>query len=164
MRLPEKADFNDFAELWADAEMLKDLPFSPQTRAESWPRFLRLAGSWALLGYGTWFVYEKSGAFIGLVGFLDGMREFGVDFDQHRELSYVINPVYQGKGYATEACIAALSWLETQNFGTHTVCYIGAGHSASISVAKKCGYNLLRYSQDEQGKATLLIRKNTAAI
>ena len=66
--------------------MLKDLPFGPQTRAECWPRFLRLAGSWTICGYGNWLVFDKAGAFIGVVGFFDAFRELGPDFDDHREL------------------------------------------------------------------------------
>lgn len=163
LREPNKADFEVFARLWADGEMLKDLPFSPQSREQSWPRFLRLAGSWSMMGYGTWFVFDKAGSFVGLVGFLDGMRGLGEDFDTHRELSYVLDPHFHGAGYATEACNAALRWMDKQDFGAHTVCMIGAGHAASIKVAQKCGYTVFRESQDAHGKVQLMIRKKPVA-
>ena len=161
LRLPERADFDDFAALWADPEMLKNLPIEPQTRPECWPRFLRNAGSWTILGYGSWFVFEKTGAFVGVVGFFDAAREFGADFDDHRELGYVLSPSHSGKGYATEACIAALGWMGRQSFGDRTVCMIGSDHSASIRVAEKCGYSLLRKAQDEHGDIVLMTRENT---
>ena len=161
MRLPVRADIDDFAALWADPEMLKDLPFEPLTLVECWPRLLRIAGSWALLGYGSWFVFEKSGAFVGVVGFFDAAREFGADFDDHRELGYVLSPAHAGKGYATEACSAAVGWMDRQSFGDRTVCMIGSDHIASIRVAEKCGYTLLREAQDKDGDIVLMTRENT---
>jgi RimJ/RimL family protein N-acetyltransferase len=157
------ADFDAFADMWADAEMLKDLPFEPQTRAQCWPRFLRLAGNWTLLGYGAWLVFEKTGDFVGVIGFMDGMRGLGSDFDDHRELAYVLRPVHSNKGYATEACHGALEWFDRQRFGDRTVCMIGADHVASIRVAEKCGYELLREATDEHehGAIRLMTRKNT---
>ena len=161
MRLPERADFDAFAALWGDAEVLKELPFGPQTRAESWPRFLRLAGSWTISGYGNWLVFEKTGAFVGVIGFSDACRGLGADFDNYRELGYVLNVAHNGKGYATEASFAALGWMDRQPFGNHTVCMMGAEHAASIRVAEKCGYTLLRETVDEDGAIRLMTRKNT---
>ena len=138
--------------------MLKDLPFEPQTRAESWPRFLRLAGNWTILGYGTWLVFDKAGAFVGLAGFINAMRGHGPDFDDHPELNYVLNPAHMGKGYATEACLAALNWMDGQSFGARTVCLIAPEHRASIRVAEKCGYRVLRNAEDFEGSIMLMVR------
>ena len=159
LRLPRQEDFDAFAELWADEEMLKDLPFGPFTRAECWPRFLKLAGSWPILGFGNWLVFEKTGAFVGVVGFFDAFRGLGPDFDVHRELGYTLSPAYSGKGYTTEACLAALNWMDIQPFGTHTVCMMSRGHVASIRVAEKCGYTFLREAEDDQGEIRLMIRE-----
>ncbi|MEE9455174.1 MAG: GNAT family N-acetyltransferase [Paracoccaceae bacterium] len=158
LRLPHKDDFDLFAALWGDADMLKDLPFEPQTRAESWPRFLRLAGSWALLEYGTWFVFDKAGGFVGLVGFMNALRGHGPDFDDHPELNCVLSPAHMGKGYATEACLAALAWMDQQSFGSHTVCLIASEHTASIRVAEKCGYKVLRNVKSAKELAVLMTR------
>ncbi len=38
---------------------------------------------------------------------------------------------------------------------------IGSDHSASIRVAEKCGYSLLRKAQDEHGDIVLMTRENT---
>ena len=141
--------------------MLEDLPFEPLTRAESWPPFLRIAGSWTILGYGSWLVFEKTGEFVGVVGFFDAARGHGEDFDEVRELGYVLRPAHSGKGYATEASIAALNWMDRQSFGSHTVCMMGVNHSRSIRVAEKCGYTLLRKAKDEHGDIVLMIRENT---
>lgn len=163
MRLPRREDFDAFATLWADEEMLKDLPFGPFTRAECWPRFLKLAGSWTICGFGNWLVFDKAGTFVGVVGFFDAFRGLGPDFDNHRELGYTLAPAHGGKGYATEACLAALNWMDHQPFGSHTVCMMGIGHEASIRVAEKCGYSLLREAQDEHGEIRLMIREKPTA-
>ena len=163
LRLPRREDIDVFAALWADPETLKDLPNEPLTRVECWPRLLRIAGSWALLGYGNWLVFEKSGDFVGVIGFFDAARGFGEDFDEYRELGYTLAPAHSGKGYATEACLAALKWMDHQSFGNHTVCMMGVGHVASIRVAEKCGYSVMREAQDEQGEIRLMIRKKPAA-
>ena len=161
MRLPERADFDEFAAMWADPEMLKNLPFDSQTRAECWPRFLRNAGSWTILGYGSWLVFEKTGEFVGVAGFFDAARGLGEDFDGCREAGWVFTPAASGKCIATEAMNAALGWMDCQDFGNQTVCMMGADHIASIRVAEKCGYTLLRKAQDEHGDITLMARENT---
>ena len=122
-----------------------------------------MAGSWTISGYGTWLVFEKTGAFVGVVGFIDALRGYGPDFDDYLELSYVLGPAHNGKGYATEASLAALGWMERQSFGSHTVCLIGEGHAASIRVAEKCGYTPLRETKDEYGAIRLMIRNNASA-
>jgi len=161
MRLPERADIDAFAALWADPEMLINLPFDPLTRAECWPRFLRNAGSWAILGYGSWLVFEKSGGFVGTAGFFDAARGLGPDFDNYREAGWVFTPSSSGKGIATEAMKAALGWMDGQDFGNQTVCMTGTDHVASIKVAEKCGYSLLREAIDEDGAVRLMIREKS---
>jgi|LGVE01.1.fsa_nt_gb RimJ/RimL family protein N-acetyltransferase len=164
LRPPVAEDLDAFAKMWADAEVLKNIPIEPQSRGQSWGGLMRIAGCWALKGYGQWMVLDKtSGKFIGQAGFFDAWRDLGPDFDNHREAGWVFTPAASGKGLATEAMSAALGWMDTQSFGHHTVCMIGAGHSASIRVAEKCGYTLMRETADEHGDIVLMTRKNTVA-
>lgn len=106
-------------------------------------------------------MFENTGDFVGTIGFMDGMRGLGSDFDDHRELAYVLRPLHSNKGYATEACRGALEWFDGQSFGDQTVCIIGANHAASLRVAEKFGYKLLRETTDEseRGASRLMIRK-----
>ena len=97
---------------------------------------------------------------MGVIGFFDAYRGLGADFDNYRELGYVLNVAHKGKGYATEACFAALGWMDRKPFGNRTVCMMGAEHAASILVAEKCGYTLLREAVDEHGAIHLMTRKN----
>ncbi|MCK4861217.1 MAG: GNAT family N-acetyltransferase [Rhodobacteraceae bacterium] len=162
LRPPVADDLDAFARMWADAETLKHIPIDPNTRGQSWGGLMRIAGCWALKGYGQWMVLDKtSDKFLGHAGFFDAMRELGPDFDAHREAGWVFTPEASGKGFATEAMLAALGWMDRQSFGNRTVCMIGTDHNASIRVAEKCGYSLLREAQDKDGDIVLMTRKNT---
>ena len=163
LRPPVEGDLDAFAKMWADAETLKHIPIDPNTRGQSWGGLMRIAGCWALKGYGQWMVLDKtSGEFLGTAGFFDAMRDLGPDFDAHREAGWVFTPEASGKGFATEALQAALGWMDRQGFGNKTVCMMGAGHGASIRVAEKCGYLLLREAQDEHGPVRLMAREKPA--
>jgi hypothetical protein len=52
-------DFPHSAAMWADPNVTRHIRESPCTQEESWTRFLRYAGHWALLGFGYWLVEEK---------------------------------------------------------------------------------------------------------
>ena len=62
------------------------------------------------------------------------------------------------KGFATEALRLGHRWLAAQSFGGRTVCMMDPKHKASIRVAEKCGYGLLRIDRDEWGPLQLMER------
>lgn len=164
LRPPVADDLDAFAKMRSDSETLKYIPIDPSTRGQSWGGLMRSAGCWALTGYGQWMVLDKSSdKFLGHVGFLDAMRDLGPDFDAHREAGWVFTLEASGKGFATKAMLAALGWMDGKAFGNNTVCIISADHSASMRVAQKCGYTLLRKAKDEHGDIVLMTRNNTAA-
>ncbi len=71
---------------------------------------------------------------IGTCGFsrIDFSNDIG-------ELGYVINPEYQGKGYATEAAKKIMEFgFKTLGFNRIEAKYI-IGNNASLAVMKKCG-------------------------
>ena len=164
LRLPAAGDLDAYADMWSDAEMLKYIVLEPQSRGQSWGRLQKIAGSWGLSGYGQWLVLEKtSGRLVGQVGFFDAFRGLGADFDSHREAGWVFNMDVAGKGYATEAMLAALSWMDEQTFGNQTVCIMAPDNAASIRVAEKCGYTLLRETVDADGAIRLMTREKPVA-
>lgn len=99
-----EADFNDYAALCADAEVMRYVgDRGPLSREDAWRQFAMLVGHWALRGYGMWAVEElPSGAFVGRVGlhYPEGWPE--------RELAWALARAYWGRGYAFEAATAAL--------------------------------------------------------
>lgn len=155
-------DFEDIAAMSADPAVMKHVGGQPQTREEAWGRFLRAAGCWPILGYGSFVVVERSsGRFVGEVGHFDRQRAIVPAFEGAPEAGWVLSSWAHGKGYATEAVRAATGWLE-ETFGpTRTVCMIDVGHDASFRVAEKCGYR--RWAETTyKGDAVVLFERMPA--
>jgi RimJ/RimL family protein N-acetyltransferase len=127
--------------MWADPIVTRHIGGHPLTEEESWSRFLRYAGHWAMLGFGYWVVEEKSTrSFAGEVGFADHKRDLQPPFVDRPEIGWVISPSFHGKGYATEAVRAAAAWGDTHFGSRRTACLIHPDNFQSIRVAEKCGY------------------------
>lgn len=113
LRGPTLADFEDLAAMMADPVVTKHLGGRPQPREEVWSRFLRLAGNWALLGYGPFVARERaSGRFVGNVGYFNRERDIAPSFAGAPEAGWVLAAWAHGLGYATEGVRAATAWLE----------------------------------------------------
>jgi RimJ/RimL family protein N-acetyltransferase len=68
-------DFDAYAALWADPDVVRFLGGTPFTREQAWIRFLRQIGLWHHLGFGFWVIEDRaSGAFAGECGFHDLQR------------------------------------------------------------------------------------------
>jgi RimJ/RimL family protein N-acetyltransferase len=133
-------DFEDSAAMWADPVITRYITGRPSSEQESWFRLLRHAGQWALLGFGSWVVEEKStGKFVGEVGFADYRRPLPL-ISGLPELGWVVASHMHRKGYATEAVRAALLWADEQLRAVRTACIISPENIASLRVAQKCGY------------------------
>jgi len=149
------ADFPDCAAMWADAAVTRYIGGRPFSTEESWTRFLRYAGSWAMMGFGFWALEEKvTGAFLGELGFMDFRREMTPSFGDAPEAGWVLTTASHGKGYATEALSAALAWSDESLHAPRTVCMVHPENARSIRVAKKCGY---REERDAEYKGNQVI-------
>lgn len=135
-----RADFEDSALMWGDPEVTRFIGGKPNTREECWARFLRQAGLWALFGFGYWAVREATtGRFVGEVGFMNAGRDLDPSFGDTPEAGWALMPWAHGKGYATEALVAAHGWADAHIAG-RTVCMIDPANTASQAVAAKLGY------------------------
>jgi len=47
-------DFPAFAAMWADPVVTRFIGGAPLAEEDAWAKYLRVAGHWALLGYGFW--------------------------------------------------------------------------------------------------------------
>jgi RimJ/RimL family protein N-acetyltransferase len=104
-------------------------------------RMLNYAGLWSMLGYGYWAVEERATqTFAGDVGFADFHRELSPSIEGIPEAGWVLDPSFCGRGYATEAVRAALSWADAHVPSRRTACIIAPENAASIRVAEKAGY------------------------
>lgn len=142
LRAPELADFDAYAALGTNPDFMRFMGDGPlRNEEESWSGFLRMAGSWAIAGFGTWAIVEKaSGRYIGNTGFIERKRDRGPEFKGVPEMGWAIDPAAVAKGYATEAVLAAIAWGR-QHFGpVRVIALINDENTASIKVAKKCGF------------------------
>ncbi|HKF24359.1 MAG TPA: GNAT family N-acetyltransferase [Candidatus Acidoferrum sp.] len=148
LRPHRREDFPACVALWADPLVTRYIGGKPLTREEVWARFLRYAGGWYWLGFGYWAVEEiPSGQFIGELGYSQNERSFdppsallddgGLTMP---EVGWVLAPQFHGRGYATEAALAALAWGDARIAVPHSFCIIHPDHRASIRVAEKCGF------------------------
>jgi RimJ/RimL family protein N-acetyltransferase len=134
-------DFKKTYALWSDAAVVPFLGGRPFGQEDCWTRFLRYIGHWAALGFGYWVVEEKAtGSFVGEVGFGDFKRDMTPSLGAMPELGWVLAAAHHGKGYATEAALAAVTWGRAHFTTPEMACIIHPDHHASIRVAEKCGF------------------------
>ena len=155
-------DFPASAAMWADPQVTRHFGHS-FSEEESWTRFLRYAGHWAMLGFGYWAVEEKAtGKFVGEIGFADYKRAIESAIELAPEMGWVLVSASHGKGYATEAVLAAVAWGDThfgsQFHGKPTTCIIHPENLGSIRVAEKCGYRELERTR-YKGQATIVFAR-----
>ena len=152
-------DFPHSAAMWADPAVTRYIREKPFTREETWSRFLRYLGHWALLGYGYWLIVEKStGSFAGEIGFADYHRDIEPSLDGMPECGWALTAQMHGKGYATEALRAILAWGDHHFRGTRTACIIAPENRASLQLAAKCGYREMENTSYHDHPVTIFAR------
>jgi RimJ/RimL family protein N-acetyltransferase len=141
LRSHRREDFGDSFAMWSNPEVTRYIGGRPSTEEEAWARLLRYVGLWPVLGYGYWVVVERaSGRFVGEVGFADFRRQMTPSFEGAPEAGWALAPWAHGRGYATEALVAAVAWLDAHLGNVRTVCMIHPDNAASIRVAQKVRY------------------------
>jgi RimJ/RimL family protein N-acetyltransferase len=134
-------DFPAFAAMWADPVVTRFIGGSPLSEEDAWAKFQRVAGHWALLGFGFWGIFEKeSGRRIGEAGVLDVKRDIVPSFHGVPEIGWALLPEVHGRGYATEAVQAVLRWADGHFGRVRMVCIIDPQNVPSLRVAERCGF------------------------
>ena len=145
----EAVDLDALAALWADPEIVRYVGGRPSSRQESWFRLLRYRGLWPVLGYGYWAIRDKeSGRFAGEIGFADFQREIDPSVRGIPEAGWMLAGWARGRGFASEALVAALSWLDRSHPCPKVVCLVAPGNAASLRVAEKVGFRPLCLVED----------------
>lgn len=148
LRPLQPKDFPAYFAMMSDADSFVFDGRGGMTSDEAWTRFLRQAGHWKVLGYGSFGVFEKaSGSFVGEVGFGDFRRGLGGDFDYCPEASWMIVAEARQQGYATEAIRTAVEWMEECREASRTVCIIHSRNRSSLRIAHKLGFKPFRYAE-----------------
>lgn len=132
MRAPQESDFDAERDFFAsDASRFVGGPKKPH---ETWRSLAMLAGHWMLRGYGFWALQDKdSGTYHGRVGlwFPHGWYE--------REIGWTLMPCAWGKGYATEAALAARAHAYDVLGWETAISQIDPANEASKAVARRLG-------------------------
>jgi len=130
-------DFEPYASICADSEVMRYLGGKPLTREETWRHMAFLVGHWHLLGYGIWALEERSSRrLIGRIGFLNPAGWPGF------ELGWTLERASWGKGYATEGARVALNYAFTKLDREHVISLIQPDNMSSIRVAERLGESL----------------------
>ena len=143
LREHRKEDFDRSFEMWTAPETVRFTTGKPSTKQQAWARLMNYRGHWQLMGFGYWAVEEKSsGLFIGDIGFADFKRDVQPSIEGLPELGWGLMPAFHGRGYATEALLAAYAWAEGHFVQPidRCVCMIDPANLASVRVAEKTGF------------------------
>jgi RimJ/RimL family protein N-acetyltransferase len=136
LRVPRIGDFDRFAELLADEGAARHIG-GHVPRAAAWRRFLQQPGAWMLQGFGMFAVIDKaSGRWLGQAG------PWKPEGWPGNEIGYSFHPDAWGKGYATEATVAAIDWALAELGWNDFIHCIAPANSASRKVAQRLGSTL----------------------
>lgn len=133
LRLPQRQDFDRFAEMYGDEETARYIG-GHLARAAAWRKFLAMPGAWAIQGFAMFSVVEKAtNLWIGQLGPWQPEGWPGT------EVGWAFHKSAWGRGYATEAGIAAIDWA-FENLGWADVIHsIDPGNLASQALAQRLG-------------------------
>ena len=133
-------DVADYLAIWSDPEFTRHLRSGRSTADSIWHAMVGNAGCWALTGVGPWSVIERdTGALVGRAGLWNEPGWPGV------EAIWFVGRPWWGKGYATEAATAAITWVfaERPDLG-EVVSAIVPANVRSIRVAGRLGMTFAR--------------------
>lgn len=152
-------DFDDFAAMWGDPDVVRFIGGRMFTREQSWQRFLTRAGGWQHLGFGFFAVIEKeSGQLAGEAGFHEARRAMEPSLEGSLEAGWALLPSAQGWGYATEAMQAAIDWATDAFAGRRMTCLINLDNLPSIRVAGRLGFREFARTSYGEDKVILFER------
>ena len=147
------------AAMMGDAEVMRHLGGRALSREDAWRKLLNGHACWSLLGFGYWAVERRSdGAMIGQAGFADFQRDLAPSIAGLPEMGWLFARDAAGQGFATEAALAALAWIDEALAPPETVAIVDADNHASIRVAEKCGF-AQRETALYRGAPILLFRR-----
>jgi RimJ/RimL family protein N-acetyltransferase len=133
----EESDFEPYAAMCADPEVMRYLGGKTFDRLEAWRHFAFMVGHWRLRGYGHWAVEEKAtGRLAGRLGFLNPVGWPGF------EIGWTLAREHWGKGYASEGARRALRHAFEEMGREHVISLIHPDNKNSIRVAERLGEKL----------------------
>jgi RimJ/RimL family protein N-acetyltransferase len=138
------ADTDAWGEISADPEVMRWLGEERGlSLGDAWREMARLAGHWALKGFGHWALeLRETGELAGRAGLLQPPDWPGL------EVGWTVKRSLWGRGLAGEAGRAAMDWARDDLGADHVISLIADDNHASQRVAEKLGMSV-------EGRATV---------
>lgn len=137
IRETSEEDLTELLRIYQDEELLRFLPAMEDYESEYQKLLAYQKNIYGLLEFGIWTILLKeNNAVIGRVGFELKENEGEVLPD----LGYAIAADYRRKGYAREACLAAIDWMKEHTAYRQISCRISEENNASIALAKSLSF------------------------
>ena len=153
---PVTDDHAALMELMQSDAVRKYLGGHPTNAVEEFNRLCRIAGSWMLYGYGTFFVRARgTGDVLGICGVFHTWRSFGKGMSDTSEIGWIFAEKAWGKGIATEAALASLVWFDREHGPQRIGCMIDAPNLPSLKLAKRLGF--VRYDTHIEADVPLIL-------
>jgi RimJ/RimL family protein N-acetyltransferase len=132
LRVPCARDFDAYAQMNCDGEAMRYIG-GTLPRAAAWRKFLQMPGAWALQGFGMFAVETREGEWLGQLGPWQPEGWPGT------EVGWAFKRDAWGKGYATEAAVAAIDWSFEALGWTRVIHSISPDNTASQALAQRLG-------------------------
>ena len=143
LRAPRLTDFDPFAAFYAGPR--SHFVGGPLTRENAWRMLAMEVGHWQLLGFGRWIVETKQGGdLVGLVGL------FAPEGWPEPEIGYDLFDGHEGRGYATEAALAAREHAYGTLAWPTAISLIKPANEGSKKVAARMGATFEELYQHER--------------
>jgi RimJ/RimL family protein N-acetyltransferase len=159
LRALQLSDFEPYARMWADPRVTSFIGGQPRDRQTSWGKFCQSVGFWPLFDYGYWLFEERaSGERVGLGGLACFERGIA-QLEGYPEAGWAFAADHWGKGFASEAVAAIMTWADTSLTAPEVRCIIDPENTPSIRVAQKCGFTQIDEVKNELGVSLVFARK-----
>ena len=137
LRTLRGSDFEDYAALYADPEVVRFIGGETWDRARAWRHMAFAVGHWQLQGAGIWVTEEQAtGAFVGMIGFWEPAAWPGFELSGH------IARRFWGQGYASEGARAAMAYAFNVLGRERLISLVNPANHASIRVVERIGERL----------------------
>ena len=152
-------DFDAFLALGMNAELQRYVLGGAKSREQVWFDFCAISGQWVLRGVGIFLIADrKTDEPKGYTGLW-----YPLDLEVP-ELCWSLFPGNMGKGYATEAAIAARQWVYENHQYDQLVSYIHPDNVASCAVAERLGAKLKSRTKLYGEERLLFLHTNPLSI
>lgn len=133
LRLPRIEDFDGYAELLGDEEAARYIG-GHMPRAAAWRKFLQMPGAWAVQGFGMFSIVAKDGGeWLGQLG------PWKPEGWPGNEVGWAFRRSAWGRGYATEAAVAAMDYAVDVLGWDDVIHCIDPDNSPSQALAQRIG-------------------------